>query len=121
MQVNDKGQLRLSRRALLPVPEKSPEEPGSTPLTRDPAQVIADSGKASDEGTPKNQMSIPKSDGSSKEKIEQAKDKISGTKLASSSKSNSAESTLLPQKKVFKRIRKSSSKAVTSVSGKDGE
>ena len=66
-------------------------------------------------------MNVPKADGLAEKKIEQAKDKSSATKLPSSSKSNSAENTTLPQKKVFKRIRKSSNKAVTGVSGKDVE
>ncbi|XWS58573.1 hypothetical protein CRYUN_Cryun08bG0045800 [Craigia yunnanensis] len=120
-EVNDKGQLRLSRRALLPVPETNSEEPNSKQLNGDSAEVIVDSGKASEESTPKKYVNVPKADGLAEEKIEQAKDKSSATKLARSSKSNSVENTLLPRKKVFKRIRKSSSKAVTGVSSKDGE
>ena len=53
MQVNDKGQLRLSRHALLSVPQTNPEEPNSKQLTSDPAEVISDSGKVSDKSTPK--------------------------------------------------------------------
>ena len=109
MQVNDKGQLRLSRRALLPVPETNSEEPNSKQLNGDSAEVIVDSGKASEKSTPKKYVNIPKADGLAEEKIEQAKDK-----------SSAVENTLLPRKKVFKRIRKSSSKAVTGVSSKDG-
>ncbi|KAL4377454.1 hypothetical protein GQ457_02G030490 [Hibiscus cannabinus] len=120
IEVNDKGQLRLSRRALLPVPETSPEDLSSKQLTGNQAEVVADSGKASDEGTPKKYVSVSKADGLPREKIEQTKVKSSTTKLASSSKTDSAVTTLLPRKKVFKRV-KSGSKAVTGVSGKDGE
>ncbi|KAK8978692.1 hypothetical protein V6N11_001699 [Hibiscus sabdariffa] len=121
IEVNDKGQLRLSRRALLPVPETSPEDLSSKQLTGNQAEVVvADSGKASGEGTPKKYVSISKADGLPREQIEQTKVKSSATKLASSSKSDSAETSLLPRKKVFKRV-KSGSKAVTGVSGKDGE
>ncbi|PPD90822.1 hypothetical protein GOBAR_DD12243 [Gossypium barbadense] len=117
IEVNDKGQLRLSRRALLPVPEASPEDPSSNP----DVVVIADSGKASDEGAPQKYVSVPKAEGLAEEKIDRAKVKSSATKVASSSKSNSAETTLLPRKKVFKRVKKSGSKAVTGVSSNDGE
>ncbi|XP_039063740.1 polyribonucleotide nucleotidyltransferase 1, chloroplastic-like isoform X1 [Hibiscus syriacus] len=122
IEVNDKGQLRLSRRALLPVPETSSEDPSSKQLTDNKAEVVGgDSCKASDEGTPKKHASVPKADGLPEEKIEQTKVKSSATKLASSSKSNSEETSLLPRKKVFKRVKKSSSRAVTGISGKDGE
>lgn len=103
IQVNDKGQLRLSRKALLP------ETDGEN---------------------------VPK-DGSSEEKTHQPKAKVGAPKLMGSPKSNSAEDTLPPQKKVkvFKRpaspakdgpytnkdrTKKSSSKAVSSLSSKDG-
>ncbi|XP_022718817.1 polyribonucleotide nucleotidyltransferase 1, chloroplastic-like isoform X1 [Durio zibethinus] len=119
IEVNGKGQLRLSRRALLPVPETNPEEPSSKQPTGDTAEVIADSDKASDKSTPKKYATDAKADALAEEKIEQVKDKSSATKLASSPESNSTENTLLPRKKAFKRIRKSSSKAVTGVSGKD--
>ncbi|KAK3198188.1 hypothetical protein Dsin_021603 [Dipteronia sinensis] len=96
IEVNDKGQLRLSRKALLPEID----------------------------------------DGAAEEKIEQPKDKVGTPKFESSPRSNSLESTLLPQKKVkvFKRVaspakegpyinkertKKSSSKAVGSISSKD--
>ena len=45
MQVNDKGQLRRSLHALLPVPQTNLKEPNSKQLTSDPAEVISDSGK----------------------------------------------------------------------------
>ncbi|KAA3473225.1 putative polyribonucleotide nucleotidyltransferase 1, chloroplastic [Gossypium australe] len=122
IEVNDKGQLRLSRRALLPVPETSPEDPSSKQVTGNPdVVVIADSGKASDEGARQKYVSVPKAEGLAEEKIDRAKVKSSATKVASSSKSNSAETTLLPRKKVFKRVKKSGSKAVTGVSSNDGE
>ncbi|TXG66415.1 hypothetical protein EZV62_007690 [Acer yangbiense] len=96
IEVNDKGQLRLSRKALLPETD----------------------------------------DGAAEEKIEQPKDKVGTPKFESSPRSNSPEGTLLPQKKVkvFKRVaspakegpyinkertKKSSSKAVSSISSKD--
>ncbi|KAK8628224.1 hypothetical protein V6N13_063934 [Hibiscus sabdariffa] len=100
IEVNDKGQLRLSRRALLPVPETSPEDLSSKQLTCNQAEVVADSGKASDEGTPKKYVSVSKADGLPREKIGQTKVKSSATKLASSSKTDSAETILLPRKKI---------------------
>lgn len=123
MQVNDKGQLRLSRRALLPVPETKPEESSSESeqVTGNAAEVVADSGEVSYKSTPKKYVNISKADALAEEKIEPPKDKSSATKLASSIESNSTENTLLPRKKVFKRTRKSSSKAVTGFSGKEGE
>ncbi|OMO70375.1 hypothetical protein COLO4_28638 [Corchorus olitorius] len=121
IEVNDKGQLRLSRRALLPVPETEPEEPSSNQLTDEPAKDIADSSEASEKSTTKKNVNVPKDNGLAEEKLEQPKSKSSAAKLASSSRSNSAEDALLPRKKVFKRTRKTSSKAVTGVSGKDGE
>ncbi|KAL4355146.1 hypothetical protein GQ457_06G016620 [Hibiscus cannabinus] len=117
IEVNGKGQLRLSRRALLPVPETSPEDPSSKQLTDNQTEVdVTDSWKASDEGTRKEYASVPKTDGLL-EGIEQTKVKSSAPKLASLSKSNSEETSLLPRKKIFKRVKKSSSKAVTGVSG----
>lgn len=66
--------------------------------------------------TPKMPINAPK-DGLTEEKGEQPDDNIATKKLVSASKSSSAEN-LLPQKKVSKKAKKGSNKAVTGVSGK---
>lgn len=120
IQVNDKGQLRLSRRALLP--DSDPENASAKQQTGDSKDSAA-STRTPDKGSPKKILS--------EENIEQPEDK---TKATRSTKSNLAESTLLPQKKFIRRLvstgkdgpqtskdkaKKSSSKAVSSVSSKD--
>ncbi|KAL5837373.1 hypothetical protein ACOSQ3_014542 [Xanthoceras sorbifolium] len=132
IEVNDKGQLRLSRRALLP--ETNVDDPSMKSQTGDPKDVAA-SQKAPSKSMPKRFVNAPK-DGTAEEKIEQPKDKVGTPKLESSSRSYSPEDTLLPQKKVKvfkrevspaeegasinKRTKKSGSKAVSSISSKDG-
>ncbi|XP_048333222.2 polyribonucleotide nucleotidyltransferase 1, chloroplastic isoform X2 [Ziziphus jujuba] len=120
IEVNDKGQLRLSRRALLP--DSDPENASAKQQTGDSKDSAA-STRTPDKGSPKKILS--------EENIEQPEDK---TKATRSTKSNLAESTLLPQKKFIRRLvstgkdgpqtskdktKKSSSKAVSSVSSKD--
>lgn len=115
LQVNEKGQLRLSRRALLP--ETSPDKSSSE--------------ETSDEGSTKKVMTGTK--GNMEEKTVQAKDKAGTTKASSSNKSPS-ENTPLPQKKLIRKpvapgkdrldtnkekSRKSGGKPVSSVAGKD--
>lgn len=113
MQVNEKGQLRLSHRALLP--DTDPEKASAQQPTGDPKDVVG-SQETSDEGLPKKMISIRKGD--------LAED-------ISSPKSNTAENTLPPQKKFIRRLvspakdrpninkdktKKSSSEVVNSVS-----
>ncbi|GKV30518.1 hypothetical protein SLEP1_g39322 [Rubroshorea leprosula] len=112
IEVNDKGQLRLSRRALLPVPETNLEKPSSNEAVKD----IAASQKASDKMTPKKPINAPK-DGLTEEKGEQPDYNIAAKKLVSDSESSCAEN-LLPRKKVSKKVKKGSNKAVTGISGK---
>lgn len=98
LQVNEKGQLRLSHRALLPDTEASPK------------------------------------DGLVEEKTEQSKDKSSTPNVTASSKRSSEDDSVLPSKKFVRRLvsssqdkpftnkdkrKKSSNKAVGSVSGED--
>lgn len=105
IEVNEKGQLRLSRRALLP--DADPENANVRQPTGDSKDV------ASQETS--------------------GKDKIRTSKITSSPKNNSAESTLLPQKKFIRRsvspakdglninkdaTEKSSSRVVGSLSSK---
>lgn len=118
--MNDKGQLRLSRRALLP--EADAENTYPTPQT----------GEAADNSLPKTSVNAQK-DGVTDVNAERAKEKVT----RSSSKSNSVEDSGLPQKKVkvFKRpaspakdgpfvsrerIKKSNGKSVSSISSKEG-
>ncbi|KHN34651.1 Polyribonucleotide nucleotidyltransferase [Glycine soja] len=98
IEINEKGQLRLSHRALLPDTEASPK------------------------------------DGLVEEKTEQSKDKSSTPNVTASSKRSSEDDSVLPSKKFVRRLvsssldkpftnkdktKKSSNKAVGSVSGKD--
>ncbi|EXB68042.1 Polyribonucleotide nucleotidyltransferase [Morus notabilis] len=116
IEVNEKGQLRLSRRALLP--ETNPDNSSSE--------------ETSDEGSPKKVVTIAR--GNMEEKTEQAKAKVGTTKARSSNKSSSSENTLLPQKKFIRKpvapgkgrldtnkekVRKSGGKPVSSIAGKD--
>lgn len=118
IQVNDKGQLRLSRRALLP--DADPENPSAKQ-------------KTPEEGSGKKVVNAPKV-GLAEKNNEEPKDKSSTTKLASSTRSTAAEDAQLPQKKFIRRLvgaakdrsttikdtaKKSSSKEVSSVSSKD--
>lgn len=120
IQVNDKGQLRLSRRALLP--DADPESHGRKQHTGSTTRDSVASQKAPEKGSAKR---VPK-DGLAEENVEQPKDKPSTHKLSSSPKSTPADDALLPQKKFVRRFdtnkevsKKSSNKAVGSVSSKD--
>lgn len=99
-QVNDKGQLRLSRRGLLPAPETTEDNAGGTETSGDLNKDTAASPKA-------------------EEKVERSKDRISSAKLMTSSKVNSTDGSETLQKKIFRRVKKSSGKAISGVSGKD--
>ncbi|KAM3690596.1 hypothetical protein ACJW31_09G131300 [Castanea mollissima] len=122
IEVNDKGQLRLSRRVLLPN-----TEPDSS--TKD----IVASQKAPGKGSAKKVVNVPK-DGLAEKNIEQPGDKISTPNSESAPESNPSEDDAqFPQKKFIRRLvspardrhdtnkdkSKSSSKAVSSVSSKD--
>lgn len=107
IEVNDKGQLRLSRKALLPIPETNVENPN---LNEDEPgkEDFAASNKTSEDITPMSEWN------------EQPDDKISAEKAVTASKRSSAGDTQLPQNRALKRVRKSSSKPVSGgVSGKD--
>jgi polyribonucleotide nucleotidyltransferase len=131
MQVNDKGQLRLSRRALLP--DADPENPSAKQHTGSTTKDAAASQKTPEEGSGKKVVNDPK-DSLAEKNIEQPKDKISTPKLASSTKSTAAEDAQFPQKKFIRRLvgaardrsntnkdtsKKSSSEEVSSLSSKD--
>lgn len=124
IQVNDKGQLRLSVKALLPVTnaENHPAKSDTADSTKD----VAASSKT-DKSMAKKSVYLSK-DGAVEEKTRHPKD-------VSSAKSSTADDNLLPQRKVFKRIgrtskevstinkvrtKKSSGKEVSSISNKDG-
>ena len=110
VQVNEKGQLRLSRRALLPDAENSSDSEDS-----------AASQETTDKGSPKKVVT------------EQSKDKAGATKGRSSSKSNLSENTI--QKKFIRKLvgpgkdrletnkekeKKSSSNPLSRISSEDG-
>ncbi|KAJ0013713.1 hypothetical protein Pint_20707 [Pistacia integerrima] len=133
IEVNDKGQLRLSHKALLP--ETNAENPPAKPDTGDSTKDVAASSKT-DRSMPKKSVSVLK-DGAAEEKIQHPKDTVGTQKAVSSSKGNTTEDTLLSQKKVKaikrtgspskevspinkERTKKSTGKAVSSISKKDG-
>lgn len=118
IQVNDKGQLRLSRRVLLPNTE--PDSPNVKQQTDSSTKDIVASQKAPGKGSAKKVVNIPK-DGLA-------------PNLESAPESNPSEDDAqLPQKKFIRRLvspardrpdtnkdkSKGSSKAVSSVSSKD--
>lgn len=117
-QVNDKGQLRLSRRALMPDPKP---ENANTKQKTDDSEESSTSPKSSDLDGPKKVMM--------KDELESSE----GSTI--SPRSSSPEQTMQPQKKVIKktvspakdrpyvnkdRAKKSGTKAVSSISTKDG-
>lgn len=107
IEVNEKGQLRLSRRALLP--EKDSEKSSAKQQPSDPTK------DNEDKSTPKKYINKLE-DSLPEEKSEQMNE------VVNSSKSSSAEDTVLTQKKVNRRQKpkkSSSSKAVGSLSTKD--
>jgi polyribonucleotide nucleotidyltransferase len=126
IQVNDKGQLRLSRRALLP--DADPEDPSAKQHTGSTTKDAGASQKTPEEGSGKKVVNAPK-DGLAEKNNEEPKDKSSTTKLASSTKSTAAEDAQLPQKKFIRRLAgaakdrsttiKDTSKKSSSVSSKD--
>lgn len=126
LQINDKGQLRLSHRALLPDTdsENSDVKQPTSKLTED----METSPKSSDKDLPKKVSSLPR-DGLPEQKIEQPKDRSKTSKVTASSKRSSEDDSVLPSKKFVRRLvnssqdkdksKKSSNKEVSSVSSKD--
>ena len=124
VQVNDKGQLWLSRRALLP--NTNPENVSVNQHTSDSKDTLA-SQQTPHKGSPKKMPTVAKGDVS--EENNKQPENSTG-----SPRSNSAENILVPQKKFIRRLvspgrdgshtskekaKKSSSKAVRSVSFQD--
>ncbi|GAU23997.1 hypothetical protein TSUD_327970 [Trifolium subterraneum] len=110
LQINEKGQLRLSRRALLP-------------------DAASDSSNSSDKGSLEEVTT-----GLFEEKTGKPNDKANTPKGTASSKRSSEDNSVLPSKKVIRRsvspsqdkpvsnkgkIKKSGNKAVSSLSSKD--
>lgn len=100
IEINEKGQLRLSRRALLPDPnpENSNEKQSTSYLTKDSAA----SQKGPDKSKPKKVLSTPK-DGLAERNTEQPKGRSVYVKPINSLKSKSAENSL-PENKVVKKL-----------------
>ncbi|XP_030517731.1 probable polyribonucleotide nucleotidyltransferase 1, chloroplastic isoform X1 [Rhodamnia argentea] len=126
IEINDKGQLRLSRRALLPDPD--PKEFGMQ-QTAGAAGEESASTLSTDKG-PAKKVVLTHKDNFSEESIEQTEDKVSLAKVTGSPKSISTDQTIQPRKKAIKRLvsppkdkayiskerpKKSSSKAVSSI------
>lgn len=117
IEVNEKGQLRLSRKALLPDPD--PEKTNENQRT---TSVIRDSGTSqkSTDRSKQRKVSMPK-DGIAQELAKQPKAKDNTLQVTSSRKSDSLENDH-PEGKFIKslvdkdRLRKSSSEHVTGVS-----
>lgn len=120
LQVNEKGQLRLSRKALLPEP--TVEMPSAKQDAND--QKTLASQKATDKSNPRRTVNSPK-EGVNEEATEKLKDKTS----------DAVEDAAVLQKKVYKRLassardgpnvnkdkpKKSSNKVVTGVASEDG-
>ncbi|XP_075100008.1 polyribonucleotide nucleotidyltransferase 1, chloroplastic isoform X2 [Nicotiana tabacum] len=93
-EINDKGQLRLSRRALLPdpEPEKQSAKPRSASLSND--NVV--SPKTLDKGKPKKALTVS-NDGSASRSAESLKDKTFPMKLSSPGK-EAAKRLVSPEK-----------------------
>ncbi|XP_041023853.1 probable polyribonucleotide nucleotidyltransferase 1, chloroplastic isoform X1 [Juglans microcarpa x Juglans regia] len=128
IEVNNKGQLRLSRRALLP--DTDPGSPSEKQDTGSTTKDIVASQKTAERSSAKKVLNVPK-DGLAEG---QPDSKVGAPKLGSSHKSTPAEDTLHPQKKFIRRLvdstrdehnvnkdtsKKSSSKAISTVSSKD--
>nr|POF09345.1 polyribonucleotide nucleotidyltransferase 1, chloroplastic [Quercus suber] len=92
IEVNDKGQLRLSRRVLLPNTE--PDSPNVKQQTDSSTKDIVASQKAPGKGSAKKVVNVPK-DGLAEKNIEQLGDKISTPNLESAPESNPSERTML--------------------------
>ncbi|KAG5556199.1 hypothetical protein RHGRI_006724 [Rhododendron griersonianum] len=100
IEINAKGQLRLSRRALLP--DAPTEKPNLKQQTSDHTKESAASHKAPESGTPKKVVNIEK-DGLIGGKTEQPEDRSSTVNRRSSIGSQSVEDNL-PVEKVVKRL-----------------
>ncbi|CAK9164398.1 unnamed protein product [Ilex paraguariensis] len=98
--INEKGQLRLSRRALLPDPN-----PENSSVKQRPSNFNNNtaSQKTADKGTPKKVLGITK-DGLAGNNIEHPKSKNVAPKLTNPIKHKSAEDILFSEDKVVKRL-----------------
>lgn len=94
IEINDKGQLRLSRRALLPDPE--PEKQSTKPRNASLSNDNVVSPKASDKGKPKKAVTVS-NDGSASKSAESLKDKTVTMKLSSPGK-EAAKRLVSPEK-----------------------
>ncbi|OIT07963.1 putative polyribonucleotide nucleotidyltransferase 1, chloroplastic [Nicotiana attenuata] len=83
IEINDKGQLRLSRRALLPDPE--PEKQSAKPRNASLSNDNVVSPKTLDKGKPKKAVTVS-NDGSASKSVESLKDKTVPMKLSSPGK-----------------------------------
>lgn len=114
LQINEKGQLRLSHRVLLP-------------------DADSDNSNSTDKGSLEEITSLTNA-GLFEEKTEGPNDKVNTPKGTASSKRSSEDNSVLPSKKFIRRsvgpsqekpvtnkdkIKKSSNKTVSSVSSKD--
>ncbi|KAL5539031.1 hypothetical protein UlMin_043691 [Ulmus minor] len=126
IEVNEKGQLRLSRRALLP--DASPEDSQETSDSND-----VSSQETNDEGSPKKVVTVSKGN-ADEENTRKPKDKMSTTKVPRSRKIKLSNDASTAQKKFIRRLvspekgrsetekvkaRKSGSEAGSSVSSKE--
>lgn len=116
LQINEKGQLRLSHRALLP----------------DADSDNSNNSNSTDKSS-LEEVSSPTNAGLFEEKTEQPNDEVNTPKGTASSKRSSEDNSALPSKKFSRsvspsqekpaakkdKIKKSSNKAVSSVSSKD--
>ncbi|KAJ8763151.1 hypothetical protein K2173_025536 [Erythroxylum novogranatense] len=95
IEVNEKGQLRLSRKALLP--EASGEKASAEQQVSDATKSIVPSQRTDSESVTASK------DGPVEEKIEQPKGKTNGSKLTNSPRSKKVEDNSLSQRRVYKR------------------
>ncbi|KAI4301018.1 hypothetical protein L6164_034337 [Bauhinia variegata] len=126
VEINDKGQLRLSRKALLP--DSDADKLNVKQHSGNPSEDISTSEKAPEKGSPKKVANVQK-DGLAEEKTEQSKDKMNTSKVTASHKRGSLDDSELPQKKFVRRLvsptqdkpltNKNRTKKSSSVSSKD--
>ncbi|XP_042484672.1 probable polyribonucleotide nucleotidyltransferase 1, chloroplastic [Macadamia integrifolia] len=130
IEINEKGQLRLSRRALLP--EASPEKANTEHQTGTQTEENASS-QTTEKGSPKSRTLKGRL---TAEDIEQPQENVTVSKLTGlPMKSSSADESLLKPEKAIKRLinpakggpyinksrpKKTSSKAVNSIAGNEG-
>ncbi|XP_057719884.1 probable polyribonucleotide nucleotidyltransferase 1, chloroplastic [Arachis stenosperma] len=128
IEINDKGHLRLSHRAMLPATES--ENSNSQPTSELPIDT-AELQKSTDKGSSKKVNSLAK-DGLAEGKSKQPRDKIG--KVRVSSKRSSEDDSVIPSKKFIRKlvspsedkpsmnkddVKRSNNEAFGGVSGKD--